>query len=282
MHPRSRATLRRVRLPGIALAVATVGCGRFGFDDVTLTGDGAVTSDGTGDGQGFVCIEVGHDEDGDGVDDACDVCPHVADPLQADLDGDRVGDACDLEPEVARQQIVFFDAFTALDTAAWTYFNGATVADDELVLAAIGEGLSIHRPYTLGDDWFLIGLTTAAAGPGNHLVSLVTSPNSGNTGFYCEMYNDGTTYTMFTYTDDGVEYLHDGINTWTQPLANGGGTFEYLLPDDGTARCRSVWLGDVRAVQGARPVNIIPERFTLYAENIEVHVQWIIQLRTLR
>ncbi len=35
------------------------------------------------------------DADGDGVGDADDVCPTVADPAQADLDGDGVGDRCD-------------------------------------------------------------------------------------------------------------------------------------------------------------------------------------------
>ncbi|MEZ4470208.1 MAG: patatin-like phospholipase family protein [bacterium] len=35
------------------------------------------------------------DTDGDGIRNAMDVCPHVADPGQADGDGDGVGDACD-------------------------------------------------------------------------------------------------------------------------------------------------------------------------------------------
>ena len=35
------------------------------------------------------------DKDGDGVGDVCDVCPLVADPLQADADQNGIGDACE-------------------------------------------------------------------------------------------------------------------------------------------------------------------------------------------
>jgi hypothetical protein len=41
------------------------------------------------------CVPVGHDEDGDAVDDACDNCPTESDHAQVDSDGDGVGDACD-------------------------------------------------------------------------------------------------------------------------------------------------------------------------------------------
>jgi murein DD-endopeptidase MepM/ murein hydrolase activator NlpD len=41
------------------------------------------------------------DQDGDGWNDAVDVCPFAADAGQADADGDGMGDACDLCPDVS-------------------------------------------------------------------------------------------------------------------------------------------------------------------------------------
>ena len=46
------------------------------------------------------------DTDGDGVDDALDDCPTVADPAQADADGDGAGDACDPCTNVGNVAIV--------------------------------------------------------------------------------------------------------------------------------------------------------------------------------
>lgn len=70
---------------------------------------------------------TGHDEDGDGVPDVIDNCPHLANPDQLDSDGDGIGDACDPEPANPRQQLALFatlqptdDPLEASGTGTWT------------------------------------------------------------------------------------------------------------------------------------------------------------------
>lgn len=78
-------------------------------------------------------VVAAHDEDGDGVADALDDCPHVADPDQADRGeravgaaADGVGDACDPEPAVPGDRIALFDPMIALPATA----PGAVVDGD--------------------------------------------------------------------------------------------------------------------------------------------------------
>src|SRR5450432_3502822 len=84
---------------------------------------------------GSSCIPVGHDEDHDGIDDACDGCPQIPDPEQIDSDGDGVDDVCDPNPSAPREHIVMFDPFIAA-RPEWTFAGGlpVTYAGDSLVV----------------------------------------------------------------------------------------------------------------------------------------------------
>jgi hypothetical protein len=78
---------------------------------------------------------VGHDEDGDAVDDACDSCPSYANPPQADGDQDGLGDACEAPGDPALwQTVVSFDPFVAPPGATWD-LGDYTHAPDELQIA---------------------------------------------------------------------------------------------------------------------------------------------------
>lgn len=51
---------------------------------------------GLGSPHGIALIDVPMDSDNDGIGNACDSCPNVANPDQMDSDGDGIGDACDM------------------------------------------------------------------------------------------------------------------------------------------------------------------------------------------
>jgi hypothetical protein len=268
-------------------AVCVLGaCGRLRFDDVALVGDGRAGDVGVGSGDGrlpdsFLCVStINHDEDGDGINDDCDVCPHIADPTQLDTDGDRVGDACDPEPTNPRQQIVMFDPFVTIDPS-WTNVS-VTLGSDEIVIDARGgKSGELFRPITPTHDLFIIGATTGNGDVTTHHISLVTFPTAAAGDAYCEMYDNGTnTVTQFTWTYDNVAYNSVGTDTWSVTrLANGAGTFAYDYSATAVS-CSSTWQGMIRGGGGATPNGIPPEQFGIYGENLLMHVQWFIDIRT--
>jgi hypothetical protein len=107
----------RAALP---LLACLLGCGRLDFGEVRA--DGAVAPD----------VPVGHDEDGDGIGDAVDPCPHVA-GSKADTDSDGVGDACDPHPTTPGDQLVVFSSM-----------EPGTIPFDELVITYTQEADALH------------------------------------------------------------------------------------------------------------------------------------------
>lgn len=69
-----------------------------------------------------------HDEDGDGILDACDLCPHLA-GFDVDPDGDGVGSACDPDPAMPNR-IAFFEGFNTPGLAGWVTSNASWSHDE--------------------------------------------------------------------------------------------------------------------------------------------------------
>jgi hypothetical protein len=89
------------------------------------------------------------DEDSDGLGDVCDPCPPFAD--NQDADGDGVGDACDPDPAVAGDTIVAFDGFADALSGSWTVMGTFTMTGGEGVLSATDTSTSLLvRPSPAG------------------------------------------------------------------------------------------------------------------------------------
>lgn len=148
-------------------------------------GDGASTG---ADAPGVGCgSAIGHDEDLDQIDDACDVCPHIQDPLQPDADADGVGDACDPRPGVA-DEILRFDAFASIPSD-WSLPAGWLVVSDALVGTSISTSVA-NLDLALGADVIAsthVTLTgTTADSNAGVLVNFVSSSEFYKCGLHVE------------------------------------------------------------------------------------------------
>ena len=171
------------------------GCGRIGFGaGESGAVDGAV--DGTSaDGprvDARVCAMVGNDDDGDGLTDDCDPCPHLA-GTAADADGDGVGDACD--PSAAPESFALFDPFVGSAFGLrWTWNGTVTVGGSLARLDGRGGG----APYVGYDD--VPGMTEVVVtgtvldlDAGSVLqLSVQFGELTNSDAEYCEVYGAGT------------------------------------------------------------------------------------------
>ena len=274
-----------------ALVVAA-GCGRFGFDAlgggdapggrVDAPGDGAdadlADAPPDGDDAAEACVAVGHDEDGDGIDDACDVCPHRADPQQLDTDGDGVGDACD-PSNTTSERIVFFDPFTA-PLPAWTVTGSAAqTSDGESVFIDATPGGSKTWSLALvpARDTYELGGAILAGYAGARQVTL--GARRGNGTFYCELYSESTFFFALTHTTNSTDYTGADFVFLNGAFENRAFTLATSYAPPSAAGCRSSWPG-ATDLQATVPASIQPTSVALYLQRIHLRLDYFVVIRT--
>jgi hypothetical protein len=207
-----------VRALGLLALVAA--CGRLGFDD-RGTRDAAAIADARPD------APAGHDEDGDGIPDALDNCPHIANADQADSDGDGVGDVCDPEPAIPRQHIAFFDPlvgdpFMLNDATLFTSTGDALVADGTSTAAVM------VLPLAIGDDLIQVAGSIVALGDiSGRQVSMTSTVDTTGPYDYAELFQDDDAHYIAVSHYNGSAYGPISAQDLGADVATGPFTFAW-------------------------------------------------------
>jgi hypothetical protein len=168
-------------------------CGRLHFDPLDHDGGG-------GDG-----LSAAHDEDGDGVPDLGDVCPHVADSAQLDSDGDKVGDACDEQPMAPNQTWAFFAPMSDSESLMGTLAQWTKLGDSwRCPAGGPVSGLSIPIALTDADVW--LGFDIVSLGVIDRQASFIIGDSATVPFFYGEVYDNGTAPYVAVSHFDGSTY----------------------------------------------------------------------------
>ena len=169
---------------------------RIHFGDIDDGGGGSAREDAEGDAL------AGHDEDGDGVPDPIDTCPHVAQATQLDSDGDGVGDVCDPDPQNPAQRIALFDPLLstgsfAVEFGTWQALGDAYACDGRT------EFCRVHRdaPVVLGVVEIGVDIIARGSSAGMYQVSLHVEDSRTTAHHYVEMFETSTTYASISYFD---------------------------------------------------------------------------------
>jgi hypothetical protein len=260
-----------VRLFAVAVLAATA-CGRFGFS----SRDGSqVAADARPDAR--ICeAPIGHDEDADGIDDACDDCPELANADQRDSDGDGVGDACDLDGTA--EHFALFDPFTAV-RPEWTYAAGITVSGDQLHVPGISDSLGAHLVQPPAADVFSMS-GSVTGGSGQKQLSFQIGSATMPQHYYCELYDDGTTLELkFTYSYDGITHFEVAGGPVPGSLDSGPVQLT-LVHAPPNMHCLLTWKGAPYEASGPIPSGIPADEFFIAANNVDLTADNFVRIST--
>ena len=162
-------------------------------DSSEIDGNNVMDSDGDGIGNAMdncpaIANAAQHDEDSDSVGDVCDKCPVNANNV--DTDGDGVGDGCDPHPGTTGEIIRLFESFHGGVPPTWTVSGGTwTASNTELVgAAATNDQGGIFLPaYGRHETLLALVTVTSVSGTGFRVVGLKDNAAIGGFAVVCSM-----------------------------------------------------------------------------------------------
>lgn len=252
------------------LALLFAACGRIGFGETATASDA------------LACIEAGHDEDLDGVDDACDVCPGLA-GNQDDRDGDRVGDACDPHPDDPIDTIAFFDPFTS-QRPEWnfpsvqqpTYTGDSFTADGR---PGQFRADLFGTPPTVDSYTVVLRIGNGDANPTAQRQLALYAIESDSQVYFCDLDDNANgEFWAQSITYNGTNFSSGAATGLTGPLENGPVTVR--MDHDLSANswsCTTTWPVDQATLTSPIPppnggVTIDPIGVALSSINLEIEV----------
>jgi len=219
----------------VALLFALAACGRLDFAERTFD----AASD----------TVTGHDEDGDGIPDSLDPCPHVA-GTTLDTDSDGVGDDCDPNPTTPSEHWVLFA----------TMQPGDVGFDDSSMFLQEADSLrstNIAAPYVtlpLGKVRIDMGWEVhAVVGTGQHQVALGVDEDAGVTDYYFAELNDNMGFHDAAIVQyDTMTFMYTQIDPMDPgPFHAGVGLTR--LDCDTTHHLLTGWTGQMYTMTAATP-----------------------------
>lgn len=231
------------------------GCGRLDFEVVAAD-----------------AVALGHDEDGDGIGDASDPCPHVAGDL-ADGDGDGVGDACDPDPAAGGDRIRVFSTLQPGDHP-FADIGNLVQQEDGLRFAGANQGLAI--PLALANARLELGFEIFALfGTGQHQVAsgVETAPT-----FYFVELNDylGSETVQVVSYDPANQYVtlasapHGGVHP-------GVGLLRYdVSTSPPSYNAVAGWTGELYTAAAATPAFAGGTEVRVVLNGLDIELRYVI------